>query len=202
MFVFAIVCLLVLSVFISCSDKEVEFEPAPFTLNAERVDAPLQVPELNLEFSPPLGWNMLDSAALDNFRKMLGGTDLSREFYPVFPLMVFSDSATGGVMYFAEIEESEADLSQIAKRYEDFLVPRLSTSAMTPSHYLINELKVYHYLLHSENVVNYKLLGETTEKKRFLIEFIVGAATYPQLEPSISSALSSIKPIPAPQDNE
>jgi len=189
----AAVCVLCLAVLVSCSKKEVVFEKAPFTLNPELVGDLIQIPELSLEFGPPAGWKALDSAQLDNFRKMLGGTDLSREFYPVFPVAVFVDSITGCMVYIAQIEEDEAEMPQIAEHYVDFITPRLTSSAITPANYTVNDLNLYYYMLHSTDVVNYKIVGETAARKRFLIEFIIGGVVYAQIEPSVSSSLATLK---------
>lgn len=191
--IFIIAGLSMLFFLVSCSEKEVVFEAAPFTMNTELIGEPVDVPELNLQISPPIGWAKLDSLLLDNFRKMLGGTDLAREFYPLFPIVVFMDSATGSMMYIAQIEESEAGMTQIAEHYDDFLSPRMASSAMTSAHYAVNDVKIFYYLLHSTEVVNYKLIGETAQDKRFLIEFIIGGVVYAQIEPSISASLATLK---------
>ena len=188
-----IFCLAVILTMVSCSEKEEVFVAPPFTANAELVGAPIQIPELDLQLAPPAGWQALDSAQLDNFRKMLGGTDLSREFYPVYPLIALVDSVTGCMIYVAQIEEAETGLQQIAQRYRDFLVPRTKSSAMNEAAYLINGIKTYYYMLHSAEVVNYKLVGETTPGKRFLIEYVIGGVVYAGLEPGVSASLATIK---------
>ena len=178
---------------VSCAEKKDAFEPAPFAVNQDMIAAALDIPELTLSFSPPVGWNMLDSAQLDMFRRMVGGTDLSREFYPIFPIVVFADSVSGGMMYIAQIDETETPLSQISRRYDDFLTPRLASSAMTKTNYIINDLKVYYYLLHSTRTVNYKLIGETSAGKRFLIEYVMPGPTYVTLEPAASSSMATLR---------
>ncbi len=192
-----IICLAAMLVMVSCSEKEEVFVQPPFASNAELVDTPIQVPELNIELSPPVGWHPLDSAQLDNFRKMLGGTDLSREFYPVYPLVVFADSVTGCMMFIAQIEESETGLKQIAQHYKDFLEPRAKSSAINEANYLIGDIKTYYYMLHSAEVVNYKLIGETAPDKRYLIEYIIGGVVYAGLEPAVSASLATIKKMAA-----
>lgn len=187
------VCLSCLILAVSCSQKEVTFEKAPYVFNPELVGEPIQIAELGLEFAPPAGWIALDSAKLDNFRKMLGGTDLSREFYPVYPVVVMADSVTGCMMYIGQIEEDEAPMPQIAEHYVDFIKPRVSSSTLTPANYMINDLKLYCYMLHSIDVVNYKILGETASGKKFLMEYIIGGVVYPQVEASVASSLASFK---------
>jgi hypothetical protein len=194
---FIIVGIVTMLAIVSCSEEEAVFEPAPFMYNVELVDPIMQIPELNLQFAPPAGWQALDSTQLDNFRRMLGGTDMAREFYPVFPLVVYADSTTGGLMYIAQVEESETGLPQIATLYQDFIQSKMATAAMTPANYIINDMKMYYYLLRSGEVINYKLIGETAPDKRFLIEYIIGGAVYNALEPTVSSSLSTLKPITA-----
>jgi hypothetical protein len=137
----------------------------------------------------------MDSLRLDQFRRLLGGTALSREFYPVFPLAVLSDSMTGCLMYISQIEEPEAEMPQIAEHYNDFLNSHLGEAAMTRVQYIINGINVHYYSVQSTNNTNYKLLGETTPGKRFLIEYIIGSPVYSQLEPSVASSIASLEPL-------
>lgn len=191
--VLCILCGALFLILVSCSKTEEVFEAAPFTVDEELLAAAIEVPELGLTISPPDGWTMLDSVQLDNFRRMLGGTELSRIFYPVFPLVVLSDSATGSLLYIAQIEESDAAVSTIAERYTDFVEKRSESAAMTKTHYLINGMKIYYYMLHSAQTVNYKLVGEAAIGKRFLIEYIIGLPTYAAMEPAVSSSLATLE---------
>ena len=191
---------LCLAALVSCSEKEIVFEKAPFVLYPELVGDPIQIPELARDFAPPAGWAPLDSAQLDNFRRMLGGTDLAREFYPVIPMIVLTDSTTGCMMYIAQIDEDKASISQIAEHYVNFLKPRLAASALTSANYTVNDLNLYYHLLHSVEVVNYKIIGETAVGKRILIEFIIGGTVYAGVEPAVSSSLASLKSITDGQD--
>jgi hypothetical protein len=177
---------------ISCSKTEETFEAAPFTFSPELNAEAIAVEKLGLTLSPPLGWEPIDSTRLDLFRRMLGGTDLSREFYPVFPLTVFSDTVTQCIMYVALIDEPMESFSKIVNEYDDFLKPRLEGSALTKTNYLINDMKIHHYMLHSEQVVNYKLIGEVTPNQRFLIEYIIGGPFFVTVEPAVSSSMASL----------
>jgi len=178
---------------VSCSKKDKAFVPAPFVANAALIGAPVQLAEIALELAPPAGWKAADSTQLDSFRRMLAGTELAREFFPIFPLIVAFDSATGGMMYIAQIEENQETFADVVKRYEDFLSPRLKGSAMNREYYLINDLKIYYYMLHSAEVVNYKIMGETAPGKRFLIEFIIGGPVFTAVEPAVSASLATLR---------
>lgn len=192
---FIVVAVIIVLAVASCSGKKDAFEPGPFTYQADMVDSVMEITELNLQFAPPAGWRMMDSVQLDNFRRMLGGTELAREFYPIFPMIAFSDSATGGLFYIARIEESETDLSRIAGEYRDYIESKTTAEARTPANYLINDMKVYYYLVRSSRIINYKLVGQTAPDKRFLIEYVIGGVFYTQVEPAVSSSISTLKPI-------
>jgi len=187
----------------SCSeDKEVTFEPAPFTLNEDLLGPAVEIPSVGLALRQPAGWHRLDSLQLDQFRRMLSGTDLIREFDPVYPLVVFIDSTTGCMAYVAQIQEVETPLPVMAELYNDFLEPRASSAALSRAEYTINGMETFYFLLHSSQVVNYKLIGQAAPGKRFLIEFVVGGAIYGQLEPTVSSSLASLRPLTsAPPDS-
>ena len=192
-----VICFICVAVgLVSCSKKEEAFVPAPFVANTALVGAPVQLTEIGLEQAPPAGWKTADSAQLDDFRRMLAGTELAREFFPIFPLGVAFDSATGGVMYIAQIEEESGTIADIAERFEEFLSPRLKGSAMTKNHYMINNLKIYYYMLHSAEMVNYKIVGEISPGKRFLIEFIIGGPIFTAVEPSVSASLATLRATP------
>lgn len=176
----------------ACSREEIVYEKAPFALDQDLVGEILTLPELDLAIAPPGGWRTFDSVQLDGFRRMISGTDLNREFYPVFPLVAFADSGSGGMMYIAQIEETEADLASVAKRYNDFISSHLGSSAMSTSNYLLNDLRVYYCMMHSTEVVNYKLVGETLPGKLFLIEYIIGGRFFPAVQPSVSASLATL----------
>jgi hypothetical protein len=192
-----VTCLICATVgLLSCSKKEEAFIPAPFVANAALAGAPVQLTEIGLEFAPPAGWKTADSTQLDDFRRMLAGMELAREFFPIFPLVVAFDSATGGVMYIAQIEEESETMADIARRFDDFLSPRLKGSAINRQYYAINNLKIYYYMLHSAEMVNYKILGETSPGKRFLIEFIIAGPIFTAVEPSVSASLATLRAAP------
>jgi hypothetical protein len=191
----AALSLMGLLILMSCSTKEAKFEPAPFKPDKQLIGASIPVPDLDLEFSPPGEWKVMDSTTLDNLRRMLARTPLALEFYPIQPLVGASDSLTGSLMYIAQVEAEGASLTKVADRGRDYLQSRLGTAAMTSNQYLINGIKIYSFLLHSTEVVNYKLIGEASPGKSFVIEYVVGAAQYPALEGSLSASLASFKPI-------
>lgn len=180
-------------ILISCSSQTDDFQNAPYTINENLLSEPVSYSEINLEACPPLGWTAMGELKLDMFRRMLGGTELSTEFYPVYPLAVYQDSTTGLIMYVSKIEESEATLKEISERYEDFLMPKLKDSGMDRKTYLLNDMEIYQYLVHSTQIVNYKILGETASGGRFLIEYISGAAIYSSIESKIEASLASLK---------
>jgi len=93
------------------------------------------------------------------------------------------------------VEAEGASLTKVADRGHDYLQSRLGIAAMTSNQYLINGIKIYSFLLHSTEVVNYKLIGEASPGKPFVIEYVVGAAQYPALEASITASLASLRPI-------
>ncbi|MEE9442757.1 MAG: hypothetical protein V3V99_08825 [candidate division Zixibacteria bacterium] len=180
-------------ILISCSSQTDDFQKAPYVADDNLLDAPVTYTEINLDVSPPDGWTAMDNAKLDMFRRMLGGTEMSTEFYPVYPLAVYQDSVTGLMMYVSMIEESEATLKEISEKYEDFLMPKLKGSGVDRQTYLINGMQIYQYLVHSSQIVNYKILGETTTGGRFLIEYISGTAMYSGIEPAIKASLAALK---------
>ncbi|MFH1699476.1 MAG: hypothetical protein ABIE07_02720 [Candidatus Zixiibacteriota bacterium] len=180
-------------ILISCSSQPDDFQNAPYTVDDNLLDVPVTYSEINLNVSPPAGWTPMDNAKLDMFRRMLGGTEMSTEFYPVYPLAVYQDSATGLMMYVSMIEESDATLKEISEKYEDFLFPKLKGSGIDRKTYLINGMQIYQYLVHSSQIVNYKLLGETATGGRFLIEYISGAAMYSSIEPAIKASMAALK---------
>ena len=115
----------------SCSGtKEITFEPAPFTIDPALPSEAIDFPELGLQFHLPQGWTAADSVSRDAFRQMQAGTALSRDFYPIFSLDVFVDSASGAIAYVARVEEAEGRLEQINKRYEEFLSSRIDKSSL------------------------------------------------------------------------
>jgi hypothetical protein len=188
-FILAIICL----VLISCSLQTDDFQNAPYTADENLLAEPVTYSEINLEVSPPSGWTPMGKVKLDMFRRMLGGTEMSTEFYPVFPLAVYQDSATGLIMYVSMIEESGATLKEISEKYEDFLLPKLKDSGVDRKTYLINGMQIYQYLVHSSQIVNYKILGETTTGGHFLVEYISGAAVYSGIEQTIKASLVTLK---------
>jgi hypothetical protein len=179
---------------VSCSGTaELSFEPAPFTLDRELLTDPLYLPDLNLQFSPPVGFAAIDSLRLDAFRRMQAGTALTREFYPLLTHVVFADSVSGAIIYAARLEGTEGALAPLAKQYRDFLLSRMDASMLQEHYYLINDIRICHYLHHTSEIVNHKLLGETTPGKRFLIEYVIPATANPGLEPAVHSSMAALR---------
>jgi len=180
----------------SCSGaEEISFEPAPFTVDPDLPSEAIDFAELGLQFHRPQGWTAADSASRESFRRMQAGTALSREFYPIFSLDVFIDSATGAIAYVARVEEAEGQLEQINKRYEEFLSSRIDKSSLRGHYYSINGLNICYYLHHTDQIVNHKLLGETPSGERFLVEYVVPAFANPELTPVITSSMAGLRPL-------
>jgi hypothetical protein len=177
----------------SCSKKEAAFDKAPFGANPALIDSAVVVAAVNLAVTPPSGWRILDSTRLDLFRRGMGGTDLAREFYPVLPIVAFSDSATGCFAYIAQIDESTAPMSEIDGRYQDFLKTRTKNLTVTKEQYLVNDLRIYYYMLQSAQGVNYKLLGESSSGKRFLIEYVIRGSAFAAISPAVSASMAALR---------
>ena len=179
----------------SCGGEKEVYKPSPFIYNAELLAEPVPLIDAELQVSLPLGWTPLDSARMDSFRRMLGATELAREFYPMFPLAAYADSSTGAFVYVAQVDEKQASLAKVAQRYRDFLTSRLADAAMTEERYKVQDIKLYCFTLHSPTTVNYKLIGETRPGTRFLIEYIIPGGSFAGFESAISSSMASLKVI-------
>lgn len=184
---------LTLLLLVSCSGKKEKFGPAPYAANAALTGAPVSIPELSLQFAPPKGWQPLDSTQLASFRKMLNNTELQVKFYHINLLNAYMDSISGCIAYIARIEENNVPIAGVAQKYHDFAAPRSGIKALDENLYLINDLPVYHFLVRAMTSVNYKLLGEAAPGKRFLIEYILRAESFSQVEQSVEASIAALR---------
>jgi hypothetical protein len=179
---------------LSCSGKKtVAFKTAPFALDSSQLAQPVIVPELGLQFSPPLGWQEADSARLVAFRNMQASSELFDKFYPVYCLTLYMDSTNGAIAYVARINDDGAAMPDVAERYKDFLDKRLPTSSVIAENYRIDHLDIYYYLYHTDQVINYKLLGQTQSGGKFLVEYVCAGDAFPALEGAITSSIASLE---------
>ncbi len=179
---------------LSCSGKKtVAFKTAPFALDSSQLAQPVEVPELGLQFSPPLGWEAADSARLMAFRNMQAGSELFDNFYPVNCLTIYMDSTTGAIVYVARIDDNGAAMPDVAKRYKKFLDKRVPTASVMSENYRIDHLDVYYFLHHTDRVINYKLLGQTQSGESFLMEYVCTGDAFPALEGAITSSIASLE---------
>jgi hypothetical protein len=182
-------------VFISCSGtEEISFEPSPFVIDFELLAEPTEFPELGLLFRPPQGWTTVDSTTRDAFRKMQADTDLSREFYPIFSLEIFTDSPTGAIAYIARVERAQGSLEEINEKYDAFLSSRIDESSLRRNFYTINDLEICYYLHHTAQIINHKLLGRTSSGNTFLIEYVIPAFANPNLDAPVTSSMAALRP--------
>lgn len=186
-------CFVCISILILSCSQETPLEESTFVYNPDLVDVPHSFSEVNLQLAPPKKWVSLDSAGLDNFRRMMAGTDLSRKLYPINPLAAFSDTVYAGHMYIAQIEEEDVSFSRIVEMYGDFLSEHVEAIDLSRKKIVINQLEVYQFLLHTNEIVNYKFLIETSPGKRILLEYIIGASSYSNVSPSVESSIASIR---------
>ena len=177
---------------LSCSKPET-FAPAKYTVNSDLIAAPVSFPELNLTIAPPKGWTAVDSVGLARFQLLMSNTELSTKIFPILPVAVFVDSATGSVMYVARVSNRTDRLSSMAARFEGYLSDKKGTSVLTPARLNVNGLNLYQYLLTSTDAANYKILGETSPESRFLIEFIVRSENLEKLQPAFESSMATLK---------
>jgi hypothetical protein len=184
---------LILLLLVSCSGKKDKFGPVPYAANAALIDAPVSIPEVSVQFAPPKGWQPLDSTQLASFRKMLNNTELQVKFYHINLLNAYMDSMSGCIAYIARIEENNVPIADVAQKYYDFVAPRVGIKALDENLYLINDLHVYHFLLRAMTTVNYKLLGEAAPGKRFLIEYILRAESFSQVEQSVQASITALR---------
>lgn len=179
---------------LSCSGKKtVAFKTAPFALDSSLLGQPIDVSELGLQFSPPLGWQAADSSRVQAFRRMQAGSELFEKFYPVDCLALFIDSVNGAIAYIAKVNNADDAMPDVAKRYKDFLDKQLPASSVISENYRIDHLDVYYFLHHTDQVINYKLLGETQSGGKFLVEFVCTGESFPALEGAITSSIASIQ---------
>jgi len=189
---YGILSAVLVSLLISCSQEEAVFTPAPYHVNVDLTTAPITVDRIGLSLALPLGPKAMDEASLDVFRQMLGSTAMSQRFYPVFPLNVLVDSASGMMIHISAVDERQAPLADVAAKYEDFILPRLKGTGLGKNTYSVNDVRFYLYLVHSTQIVNFKLLGETAGGERFLIEYIIPAPIYPDWEPAVTASMASM----------
>ena len=189
---FILFCLTIPGGLISCGDDEPVFEPITYQLKQELIETAVNLPEIAISIASPAGWTTVDSENLDGFRKMMAGTPLSRNLFPVYPLTLFSDSTLGTMMYVAAVEESLKDFSKMADDYHQFLKDRRKGADLALNHLIINGLKIYQFRLQTPQMVNYKLLGESAPGKRFLIEYVVPGGAFRTQLLSINSSMASM----------
>lgn len=176
---------------LSCSKSET-FPSAGYTADPLLTGEPTEFAELNISLAPPSGWAAMDSSNLAQFRLMMTSTGLSQKVFPVLPLAVWADSAIG-MMYLAKVGNRVDDLESLAGRFENFLSERKGTGSLTPSKVSLNGLNLYQYLLNTGVTVNYKILGQTSNDGRFLIEYIIRADALEKFKPTIEASLASLK---------
>lgn len=186
-----LIAAIVTALTLSCSKSE-SFTPAGYAANSALTAAPVSFPELNLTIAPPKGWQAADSANLARFQLVMTNTGLSQKVFPVLPLAVYSDS-TAGMMYVAKVTNRTDNLATLAGRFESFLQDKKGAGVLTTSRLNVNGLDFYHYLMVTGGTANYKILGETADDTRFLIEYIVRADAFEALKPTVESSLASMK---------
>ncbi len=179
---------------LSCSGtKTVAFKTAPFALDSSLLSQPIVVPELGLQISTPLGWQVADSARLQAFRRMQAGSELFDKFYPVDCLTLYIDSINGAIAYVAQINDADVPMPDVAKRYTGFLDAHMAPSSVMSENYRIDNLDVYYFLYHTDQVINYKLLGQTRSGGKFLVEYVCTGQAFPALEGAITSSIASLQ---------
>lgn len=195
LFVKGLILLGLLASLWACGSEQESYLPAPYVENKALLDSAFNLPEINLRFFPPSGWAESDSSAVSRFAEMLSKTALSKEFYTISPRVIFRDSATGAITYVALIIGSTGDFEQFDRKFTDFMVKNQGTAGMETKNYQVNGLKIKQLIMHNPEMVNYKILGEVDPNNRFLIEYIIGARYFGDLEPSISASLAELAPL-------
>jgi hypothetical protein len=185
------VATIVTALTLSCSKSE-SFPPAGYTVNPALTASPASVPGLNLTIAPPKGWLVIDSASLARFQLVMTNTGLSQKVFPVMPLMLYSDTAAG-MMYVAKVNNRTDGLETLAGRFESYLSDRKGTGSLTVSRLAINGLNCYQFVLITGGTANYKILGESADDARFLIEYIVRAEALEALKPAVEASLATLK---------
>jgi hypothetical protein len=143
----------------------------------------------------PQGLTKVDSTTRDAFRRMQAGTAINNEFYPVFSLDVFTDSVTGAMAFVAMVQEAKGELEQINQSYKQFLSSRIDESALRDEYYTINGIRICYYFHHTDQIVNHKLLGVGPAGKCFLVEYVMPAFAYSELDPAVTSAIAALRPL-------
>jgi len=189
-----IAALAVVATSLSCSsDSKVMFKTAPFALDSSLLAPPVEVPGLDIKFSPPLGWQAADSARLEAFRGMQAASQLFDNFYPVDCRILYIDTVNNAMAYVGQINNADGSMAGVAKRYRKFLNNYMVPESITSETYRIDDLDVYFYLHRTDQLINYMLLGQTREGNKFLMEYLSGAATFPAVEGAMTSSIASLQ---------
>lgn len=167
--------------------SEVKFDVNPALLGNEIKDR-----ELGIKFSPPVGWEMLDSAMFAVISEKLS-KEYQQETIIVVPKHIFSYEGGKALLAVSSFTASEEDSSSVFKNYSNLLLKKFDSLQLKYAEFTKDGINLRQHLIQTDTHVNFKLLFATGNGKYCQFDYILLRAVYDESKAkAVESSIGSI----------
>ncbi|MEL7121731.1 MAG: hypothetical protein AAFO07_19940 [Bacteroidota bacterium] len=176
-----------LILFVSCSSQK----KPKYTIDNNLVSEVVEIPSLNMNFQPPLGWKELPIPNADQYNQALSAVTP----YPISVRKLFMNQENQNLVLISDISRLKKELhDQMLEEYNSMLNIGNQWNTIEKDFFEQNDLIVDEFILQSNLLVSYKVLYPYDGDPKFQLDFFLQKGSYDEnLKKTIEASIASIQ---------